>query len=187
MAEHTHDLENRGKKKNIRVIRLPEGVEGTRPTTFFESWLPDFLDMETKVGEVKIERAHRTLTPKPGPNQPPRPAIRFHSYGDKQRLEASRRSETDGQAPRLVWTTWEEDGACQIKHQLHVLAVIGSLWFCAFLLTDSGTLYVSNHGAHITFYYVLCYLSGAASAHTKKEIQELFMWKEKKCLSLFFF
>lgn len=60
MAEHIDDLENRGRRKNIRVIGLPEGVESTHPTTFFESWLPDFLQMETKAGWIEIERAHHT-------------------------------------------------------------------------------------------------------------------------------
>jgi len=96
MAEHIDDLENRGRRKNVRVIVLPEDVEGSNPTKFFESWLPDLLQMETKAGRVKIGRAHRTLAPKPGPNQRPRPVlIRFHNFVDKQRvLEAARRSGT---------------------------------------------------------------------------------------------
>ncbi|KAE8291557.1 hypothetical protein D5F01_LYC08911 [Larimichthys crocea] len=96
MAEHIDDLENRGRRKNVRVIGLPEDAEGTNPTKFFESWIPDLLGLETKAGRVKIERAHRTLAPKPGPNQRPRPVlIRFHNFTDKQRvLDASRRSGT---------------------------------------------------------------------------------------------
>lgn len=52
--------------------------------------------MEKKAGHVKIERAHLTLAPKPGPNQQPRPVlIRFHNFADKQKvLDAARRSET---------------------------------------------------------------------------------------------
>lgn len=96
MAEHIDDLENRGRRKNIRVIGLPEDVEGSNPTTFFESWIPDLLGLETKAGRVKIERAHRILAPKPGPNQRPRPVlIRFHNFPDKQRvLDAARRKMT---------------------------------------------------------------------------------------------
>lgn len=96
MAEHIDDLENRGRRKNVRVIGLPEDAEGSNPTKFFESWIPDLLGLETKAGRVKIERAHRTLAPKPGPNQRPRPVlIRFHNFADKQRvLDAARRSGT---------------------------------------------------------------------------------------------
>uniref|UniRef100_A0A3B4WX50 L1 transposable element RRM domain-containing protein n=1 Tax=Seriola lalandi dorsalis TaxID=1841481 RepID=A0A3B4WX50_SERLL len=93
MAELIDDLENRGRRKNLRVIGLPEDVEGTNPTKFFASWIPNLLELETKAGRVKIERAHRTLAPKPGPNQRPRPVlIRFHNFVDKQRvLDAARR------------------------------------------------------------------------------------------------
>ena len=96
MAEHIDDLENRGRRKNVRVIGLPEDAEGSNPTKFFESWIPDLLGLETKAGRMKIERAHRTLAPKPGPNQRPRPVlIRFHNFADKQRvLDAARRSGT---------------------------------------------------------------------------------------------
>lgn len=96
MAEHIDDLENRGRRKNVRVIGLPEDAEGSNPTKFFESWIPDLLGLETKAGRVKIERVHRTLAPKPGPNQRLRPVlIRFHNFADKQRvLDATRRSGT---------------------------------------------------------------------------------------------
>lgn len=93
MAEHIDDLENRGRRKNIRLIGLPEDAEGSNATKFFESWIPSLLGLETKAGRVKIERAHRTLAPKPGSNQRPRPVIiRFHNFADKQRvLDAARR------------------------------------------------------------------------------------------------
>ena len=96
MADHIDDLENRGRRKNVRVVGLPEDVEGSHPTKFFESWIPDLLGLETKTGRVKIERAHRTLAPKPGPNQRPRPVlIRFHNFADRQKvLDAARRSGT---------------------------------------------------------------------------------------------
>uniref|UniRef100_H2N1V0 L1 transposable element RRM domain-containing protein n=1 Tax=Oryzias latipes TaxID=8090 RepID=H2N1V0_ORYLA len=94
MTEHVDDLENRGRRKNIRIIGLPEEAEGSNPTRFFETWIPSLLGMEAKNGRVKIERAHRTLAPKPGPNQRPRPVlIRFHNFVDKQRvLDAARRN-----------------------------------------------------------------------------------------------
>uniref|UniRef100_A0A3P9HWN9 L1 transposable element RRM domain-containing protein n=1 Tax=Oryzias latipes TaxID=8090 RepID=A0A3P9HWN9_ORYLA len=92
LTEHVDDLENRGRRKNIQIIGLPEEAEGSNPTRFFETWIPSLLGMEAKNGRVKIERAHRTLAPKPGPNQRPRPIlIRFHNFVDKQRvLDAGR-------------------------------------------------------------------------------------------------
>lgn len=54
MSEHIDDLENRGRRKNVWVIGLPEDVEGSNPT--------NLLGLETKAGRGKVERAHRTAT-----------------------------------------------------------------------------------------------------------------------------
>lgn len=98
LTEHIDDLENRGRRKNIRILGLREEVEGTNAVTFLESWIPEFLGLHAKSGRIKIERAHRTLAPKPGTKNRPRPLIvRFHNYGDKQRvLAASRKRSADG-------------------------------------------------------------------------------------------
>ncbi|KAK7877975.1 hypothetical protein WMY93_031377 [Mugilogobius chulae] len=87
LTERIDDLENRGRRKNVRILGLPENVEGTNPTRFFERWLPEVLQIETKDGRIKLERAHRTLGQKPPPTQRPRPVlVRFHNYQDKQRV-----------------------------------------------------------------------------------------------------
>lgn len=98
LTEHIDDLENRGRRKNIRILGLREEVEGANAVTFLESWIPKFLGLHTKSGRIKIERAHRTPAPKPGAKDRPRPLIvRFHNYGDKQRvLDASRKRSADG-------------------------------------------------------------------------------------------
>lgn len=87
MGERAEDLENRGRRKNIRIVGLPEGVEGDNPTRFFESWLPKALSIASKAGRIKLERAHRSLAPKPSPTQRPRPIlVRFHNFQDKQQV-----------------------------------------------------------------------------------------------------
>lgn len=84
LSERADDLENRGRRKNIRIVGLPEEAEGKDPTQFFETWLPEILHIETKSGRVKLERAHRSLAPS---TQRPQPVlVRFHNYQDKQRV-----------------------------------------------------------------------------------------------------
>lgn len=89
LRERIDDLENRGRRKNIRIVGLPEGAEGDNPLRFFESWLPKALNIETKAGRFKLERAHRALvnemsaTPS---NKPRSVVVRFHNYQDKQRV-----------------------------------------------------------------------------------------------------
>ena len=98
MAEHIDDLDNRGRRCNIRVVGLPENSEGTRSVKFFEEWIPGYLQMDTKAGRVKLDRAHRSQAPIPGPNQRPRPVvIKFHNFTDKQRvMDAARNIGSDG-------------------------------------------------------------------------------------------
>ncbi|CAM4583641.1 unnamed protein product [Leuciscus chuanchicus] len=61
LSERAEDAENRSRLDNIRIIGLKEGAEGRQPVTFFQTWLPKRLEIETKHGVIKIDRAHRTL------------------------------------------------------------------------------------------------------------------------------
>lgn len=65
LTDHTDKFENRGRRKNIRIFNIPEITEGRNALDFFEQWLPNFLDMETKGSWVKPERAHWSLAPQP--------------------------------------------------------------------------------------------------------------------------
>lgn len=87
LSQRAEDLENRGRRKNIRIVGLPEGAEGDDPTRFFETWLPGMLNIDTKAGRLKLERAHRSLAPAPPATQRPRSVlVRFHNFQDKQRV-----------------------------------------------------------------------------------------------------
>uniref|UniRef100_A0A8C5DRR6 Interleukin-12 receptor subunit beta-2-like n=1 Tax=Gouania willdenowi TaxID=441366 RepID=A0A8C5DRR6_GOUWI len=107
LAERVDDLENRGRRKNVLIVGLSEGTEGTDPTRFFERWLPEVLHIDAKEGRLKLERAHRTLGPKPLTSQRPRPVlVRFHNYQDKQRvMNASREMGRKNQAVKHAGNT----------------------------------------------------------------------------------
>lgn len=93
MREHIDDLDNRSRRCNIRIVGLPEGSEGSDAVKFFEKWIPQYLQMDTKAGRMKLDRAHRSSALKPGSGQRPRPLIvKFHNFMDKQRaMQAARR------------------------------------------------------------------------------------------------
>lgn len=101
MLEHIDDLENRGRRCNVRLVGLPENAEGTDPVKFIETWLPSYLKITTKTGRIKLDRAHRSLAPKPDPKQRPRSIImKFHNFSDKQRvMNAARRLGTEPDQP----------------------------------------------------------------------------------------
>lgn len=57
------------RRHNIRISRIPEGVEGPRPRDFISQLLQDTLSLNEK---PLIDRAHRTLRKQPKPHEPPR-------------------------------------------------------------------------------------------------------------------
>uniref|UniRef100_A0A8C7YNH5 L1 transposable element RRM domain-containing protein n=1 Tax=Oryzias sinensis TaxID=183150 RepID=A0A8C7YNH5_9TELE len=78
------DLESRSRRNNIRLFGVEEGAEEKSVLQFItdlirrELLLPSDLDL-------KIQRAHRTPTRKPGPNAPPRPIIiNFQEFTTKE-------------------------------------------------------------------------------------------------------
>jgi hypothetical protein len=101
MLDHIDDLDNRGRRCNIRVVGLTEGTEGADPVRYMEKWIPDYLKLTSKGGRVKLDRAHRSLAPKPGSNQRPRPIIlKLHTFSDKQQvMNTARRLGVDPDQP----------------------------------------------------------------------------------------
>lgn len=72
LSQKCEDLEARSRWNNIRLVGLPEGIEGPRPTEFSAQLLQDILGLEDK---PVLDRAHRTLRAKPKDGEPPRPLI----------------------------------------------------------------------------------------------------------------
>ena len=111
------DLENRSRRSNLRIIGLAESTESGRPTEFFSQLLQNVVGKEILPSPPEIDRAHRTLIPKPGPGQRPRPVLLcLHRYQTKERIlwEARRRGKFDfhGQQIRIV-----EDYSAEIMSQ----------------------------------------------------------------------
>ena len=72
------DLDNRSRRNNIRLVGIPEDLEGVSATEFVSSVLRDVLKLSEK---PLLDRAHRTLQAKPKPSQPPRAfVIRVHYF-----------------------------------------------------------------------------------------------------------
>ena len=75
------DLEGCSRRQNIRIISLPESLEGPRPTAFFSQLLVDVFGTEVLPSPPELDRAHRSLAPKPAPGSKPRPVIiRLHRF-----------------------------------------------------------------------------------------------------------
>ncbi|GAA6101639.1 uncharacterized protein LOC113020645 [Tachysurus ichikawai] len=79
------DLENRGRRKNLRVVGLPEKAEGSEPIAqFLTRMLPKWLDLTADL-HFEMERAHRSLGSASRANRAPRSVlVRFLRYADKE-------------------------------------------------------------------------------------------------------
>ena len=78
-----NDLEGRSRRHNVRIVGIKEGEESGRPTEFVSRLIPELLGRDNFTKPVKIDRAHRSLRPKPLANERPRVIIaRLHNYGD---------------------------------------------------------------------------------------------------------
>ena len=79
----TENLENYGRRKNLRLVGLLEGAEKTRPLVeFLQQMIPLWLRLDPSKSLV-LERAHRTLAqPRPGQNRAV--IIRFLKFQDRE-------------------------------------------------------------------------------------------------------
>ncbi|KAK7886458.1 hypothetical protein WMY93_026079 [Mugilogobius chulae] len=90
------DVEGRHRRLNVRLVGLPEGIEGPQPSKFFAKLLQDAFGQDVFPTPPELDRAHRSLVQKPGPGERPRPVIIcFHRYQNKELLirEARKRRE----------------------------------------------------------------------------------------------
>lgn len=92
VEERKDDLEGRSRRCNIRVLGLPEGVEGTNPLAYMETWVKSFTPTTDHTAFFSIERAHRVPARKPLPGAPPRPMLAkfLHSQDRDAVLRAAR-------------------------------------------------------------------------------------------------
>lgn len=85
----TDDLENRGRRCNLRILGVPEGAEQGNPTKFVADLLHVVLGGPGGLEQAPIlDRAHRAAVALPTEGGRPRPFIvRIHYYQEKERIQ----------------------------------------------------------------------------------------------------
>lgn len=68
-------MENRLRRKHIRVLGLPEKSEGNHPTEFMEDWLKAVFGKDRLSKFFSIERAHRVPFRAPAAGGQPKPVL----------------------------------------------------------------------------------------------------------------
>lgn len=89
LQEKIDDLENRGRRCNLRIIGVPEGLENGNPTQFVARLLFDVLGGPNGLEEPPtLDRAHRASGQVPREGDRPRPFIlRVHYFQEKERIQ----------------------------------------------------------------------------------------------------
>lgn len=87
LTARCEDLQNRSRRNNMRIYRVPEGSEGADVAEFVKELLQAVLQPMPEVN-LQMERAHRSLTAKPrNPDAAPRSLIvRFVDYSAKDAI-----------------------------------------------------------------------------------------------------
>lgn len=83
------ETESHNRRENLRIYGVPEEAEKDSATmlSFVEKLLRDGLDLPEDVGDLQIQRAHRSLGPQPSANAPPRSIVaKFLSFKMKEML-----------------------------------------------------------------------------------------------------
>lgn len=109
---HLEDLDNRGRRNNIRVRGLQESDTSENLTDILESIFNGLLDVPSE-NRIPMDRAHRALRPKK-PNGPPRDVIcRLTDFATKEQIMQAARSKREIKFedstiqlfPDLAWIT----------------------------------------------------------------------------------
>lgn len=95
----------RVRRNNLRILGLPESTAITKMETYIEHLLKELFGPSLS-SFMLVERAHRSLAPKPVPSRPPRPIIaRLLNYGDRDAIlrEAGRLGSVTFQGNTLMF------------------------------------------------------------------------------------
>ncbi|XP_072366299.1 uncharacterized protein [Scyliorhinus torazame] len=83
--EQFEGMENRPRRKNLQILGLPEGLEGTAVGAYVVTMLNSLMGAVSFQGPLELEGAHRVLARRPKANEPPRAVlVRFHRFTDRE-------------------------------------------------------------------------------------------------------
>lgn len=112
--------------------------------------------MTTKAGHIKLERAHRVLTPKPDPNKRPRTLlIHFHSFRDKQRvMQAVHRLSSEDGGLKLngsMVSVYNDFSTAVLKKAYDAVKLLLRERGVQYTMFFSATVQVTHHGSRRRF------------------------------------
>lgn len=83
LDQKCEDLEGRSRRQNIRILNIPEGREGPKPTEFIATFLKDILDLREL---PLVDRAHRLAQQRSRPSESRPFILRLHYYHTREEI-----------------------------------------------------------------------------------------------------
>lgn len=126
-AEKLDDLENRGRRKNLRIVGIPESVSDSELRGYLEKWLISQLSLETSVGPLITERAHRLGQKREGPSRPRVVMVRFLNFVQKEivlRAARAKRNQSSGGQKLLIFQDYSTQVSLRRKEFPGVCAAL---------------------------------------------------------------
>lgn len=81
------ELEAQSRRNNVRITGLPETTNTGRMEVYIEQLCKDLFGADALSPIFIVERAHRSLAPRPPPGAPPRPlVVRILNYRDRDTI-----------------------------------------------------------------------------------------------------
>lgn len=82
LTNKVDDLEGRSRRNNLRVLGIPEKIEGNDTCSFMEKWIADTL----KIAPPVLERAHRITASQSSTRYPRTVIIKCLNYKDRENI-----------------------------------------------------------------------------------------------------
>lgn len=113
----TDDLENRGRKKNLVLMGLPEQSQHLHLLEFIQQKIPEWLNIPTDQ-PLEIERTHRLLQTRPEPGKPLRPIlIRFLRFRDRDMILQAAKKKTAPICEGEANLTFHQDLSAEVRRK----------------------------------------------------------------------
>lgn len=149
------ELEGRSRRGNVRLIGILENVEGPQPTKFFSQLLQDVFGRDIFPSPPELDRAHRSMAPKPSPGGRPRPVIVcFHRYQLKELVirEARKRGTLMYQAtPFRIYEDYTPEVVGERRKYTAVMSELYKLGLKPSLLYPARLRIVNTQGIRVAF------------------------------------
>lgn len=185
IASKNEDLEARSRRNNICVIGIPESTNTGKMEDFVEKLLTATIGADALSSQFIVERAHRSLAPRPPPGAAPRPIIaRLLNYRDRDAALRIAREKRQLQFEGLQFTLYPDFTAIVQEERRKFLPAKQKLRLAQidYALLYPAKLRVTHQGQQMFFTkpqqvdeFLKCIKKASPSQNSSKEFRDSYL------------